>query len=196
MTPIINRQKKGISVVLTTLIIVVASVVLGTAVTLFGTSLFQTGAQQQGIAVTNAHLWYNSTDFNHQFEGAVAVRNTGDKLVAVDTIAVRGVQVTFGNWTASSPTATTIAQTQAQFAYQSAVPASAAGTNYNIDKTGTTVTLTTGTGPVSIPAGKSVIIYFVAPKGILTSADVGSASSLNLGAGQITSVQTVTVGTA
>ncbi len=194
MIPIKNKQKKGISVVLTTLIIVVASVVLGTAVTLFGTSLFQTGAQQQGIAVTNAHLWYNSTDnANDNFLGAVSVRNTGDKLVAVDTIAVRGVQVTFGNWTASDPKITTIAQTQAQFVYRAATPATG---SYLIDGTTTSVTLTKATGPVSIPAGKAVIIYFVAPKNILTSADVGSASTLTIGAGQINSPQTVTVGTA
>src|SRR5438445_3001935 len=93
-----TKNRKAISTVLTTMIILVASVVLGTGVVIYGTSLFQTGAQSQGIATQGIKVWVNSTASQGYAWGAAAVRNTGDKLVSVDTISVRGTAVPFSNW--------------------------------------------------------------------------------------------------
>ncbi len=204
MTTIINRKNKGISTVLTTLIIVVASVVLGTAVTLFGTSLFQTGAQQQGMSVTNTHLWFNIGAGNPTVEGAAVVRNTGDKLIAVDTIKVRGTSTAFGNWYAAktvvSATGAVISNVEAtaQFVYLSPLAAGAT----DIDSAGIAIGagppnnepfLVKGTGPVSLEPGATVIIYFSVPSGVVTSSDIGASASMTINAGQITSVQSVSV---
>src|SRR5574337_704546 len=85
-----TKNRKAISAVLTTLIILVASVVLGTGVVLYGTSLFQTGAQSEGIATTGTSLWVDSTTSTGWAWGAVDVRNSGDKLLSVDSIQIRG----------------------------------------------------------------------------------------------------------
>ncbi len=115
MLQIINRQKKGISVVITTLIIVVASVVLGTAVTLFATGLFGSSAGQTSLTTSNVKLWYNGTTTD-QTVGAAVIRNTGDKILAVSSITIRGQNVPFANWyyniTGASST-----NIQKQFAY-------------------------------------------------------------------------------
>src|SRR5579864_9302197 len=94
-----THNRKAISAVLTTLIILVASVVLGTGVVLYGTSLFQTGAQSSGVSTQGVHVWVNSTSTPTTYVwGAAEIRNSGDKILYVDQINVRGTQVPFANW--------------------------------------------------------------------------------------------------
>src|SRR5712692_552465 len=95
-----TKSRKAISVVLTTLIILVASVVLGTGVVLYGTSLFQTNSQSSGLAVQGAHVWVNATTgmTTTYVWGAAEIRNSGDKILAVSEISVRGTQIPFASW--------------------------------------------------------------------------------------------------
>ena len=206
-----KKQKKGISVVLTTLIIVVASVVLGTAVTLFGTSLFQTGAQSQGVSASQANIWFTSncngdaTTNDMLTVGSVVVKNTGDKLMAIDTIKIRGTIVPNANWYASNTTLSSTS-TQAAMTYTSADwTTSCAGLPAGpilIDTAAANdVSLTKQTGPVSLDPGKTAIIYFIgsgsyntiATDDVLSATDVGAAVSLTVQAGQLTQVQSVGV---
>ncbi|MFY3741147.1 MAG: hypothetical protein HMLIMOIP_001595 [Candidatus Nitrosomirales archaeon] len=210
-----KKQKKGISVVLTTLIIVVASVVLGTAVTLFGTSLFQTGAQQQGIAVSQSNIWFKAdcdedalaTETDMLTLGSVVIRNSGDKLMAIDTIKIRGTIVPNANWYANSTASAS--QTQAAMTYDdgdwttngTACAALPAGPVLITTAAANDVPLLKQSGPVSLDPGKTVIIYFVGPGSydatntgdILSATDVGAAVSLTVQAGQLTTVQSVSV---
>jgi len=72
-------KRKGISTVLTTVIILVASVVLGSGVVLYGTSIFQTVAQQESVEVQGIQLWVNATDAAGDAWGAAGVRNDGTR---------------------------------------------------------------------------------------------------------------------
>src|SRR5690348_2710981 len=115
-----TKNRKAISAVLTTLIILVASVVLGTGVVLYGTSLFQTGAQSSGIAVQGAHVWVNATTgmTTTYVWGAAEIRNSADKIVSIDQISVRGTQIPFASWYFDSdPTRVTSANFQSQLNY-------------------------------------------------------------------------------
>ncbi|HYL66554.1 MAG TPA: hypothetical protein VEU72_05325 [Nitrosopumilaceae archaeon] len=109
---------------MTTLIILVASVVLGTGVVLYGTSLFQTGGQTQAIATQGVKMWVNATctgaaangcPANTVAWGAAAIRNSGDVLVSVNTIQVRGVIIPFSSWYVDTNSSHTSANFQAQF---------------------------------------------------------------------------------
>src|SRR3989442_15034650 len=104
MFPIRTNNRRAISVVMTTMIILVASVVLGTGVVIYGTSLFQTGGQQQSISSQGLKLWVNSTAQNgvNYAWGAAAVRNNGDVLVSFNTIQIRGATVPFSSWYVNS----------------------------------------------------------------------------------------------
>jgi len=199
-----NKQKKGISTVLTTLIIVVASVVLGTAVTLFGTSLFQTGSQQQGLTVSNLHIWQgdNSTsNLNDVAEGALVVRNTGDRLIAIDSIKIRGVSVPYASWYASSATDSTDTNFVKAFKYMSR-PATP---DLDLDDDGTNDLTGSGlvkqTAPVVLEPSKGKIIYFILPGSdntsatddVITPSDVGASTSVNVFAGSVGQVQTVSI---
>jgi hypothetical protein len=98
MFPFRTKNRKAISVVMTTLIILVASVVLGTGVVLYGTSLFQTGGQTQSISSQGAKIWVNGTSNTGYSWGAAAIRNSGDVLATINTIQVRGVSIPYSNW--------------------------------------------------------------------------------------------------
>ena len=92
-----TKNRKAISTVLTTLIILVASVVLGTGVVLYGTSLFQTSSQSQSIQATCVHVWADKGCSGWAW-GAADIRNDGDKLLSVNQISIRGTSVPFSNW--------------------------------------------------------------------------------------------------
>ena len=208
-----TKNRKAISAVLTTLIILVASVVLGTGVVLYGTSLFQTGAQSSGIAVQGVHVWVNATSNPTYTWGAAEIRNSADKILSVDQISVRGTQIPFASWYYDSNTArVTAANFQSQLNYtQTTTPGGMmrtyVGTGSNtctvgtysfaINEYGTNVnpTLCFGqaSGPISLKPGDRAIVYFQVPNGVLSTVDAGSQSSVAIYAGSVGAPQSVTV---
>ncbi len=215
---VINRQKKGISVVITTLIIVVASVVLGTAVTLFATGLFGTSSGQTSITTSNVNVWYNGTATD-QIVGSAVIRNTGDKIAAISSITVTGTNVPFSNWfyNATGASSTNI---QKQFAYGNTATAGIAPstflsanrlyTQWDLDRDGVpdltsygvggactiannNCALIQASGPISLNPGKAVIVYFSVPTGTLKSVDVGTTATVSISAGSVSSVQSISV---
>jgi len=109
------RGRKAISVVMTTLIILVASVVLGTGVMLYSTSLSQTGSQSQSISSQGIKMWVPSNNTNGYAWGAAAIRNNGDVLVSVNTIQIRGVSVPFNQMYVDANFTHVAANFQAQY---------------------------------------------------------------------------------
>jgi hypothetical protein len=206
-----TKNRKAISAVLTTLIILVASVVLGTGVVLYGTSLFQTGAQSSGVSVQGAHVWVNSTSTPTYVWGAAEIRNSGDKILSVDQINVRGTQVPFANWYFDSdPTRVTAANYQSQLNYtktttpsglmKSYYGAGVACTNspsFGINEFGTnanpSLCFTQASGPISLKPGDRAIVYFQIPSGVLSTVDAGSQSSVAIYAGNVGAPQSITV---
>jgi len=120
------RSRKAVSVVITTLIILVASIVMGTGVVFYGSSLFQTGGQTQSIATQGVKLWVNATYTAGAGGpggpigwGAAAIRNNGDVLATVNTIQIRGVVLPYSNWfvDVNQTQVTSGSNFQAQFNY-------------------------------------------------------------------------------
>jgi len=213
-----TKNRKAISTVLTTLIILVASVVLGTGVVLYGTSLFQTGAQSKAISSQGVQVWVDSTQNKGYAWGAAAIRNSGDKLLSVDTISVRGTPVPFSNWYFdSSSTRVTTQNFQAALNYTgisnvgkilnytgAAAAAQQCAANsvplaiYEFGQTASSATtpqlcMSQATGPISLQPGAKVVVYFRLPDNVLTTVDAGSSSSVAIYAGQVGAPQTVTV---
>jgi len=214
-----TSNRKAISVVLTTMIILVASVVLGTGVVIYGTSLFQTGAQQEEISIQGLRVWVNATDTNGISWGAVGVRNSGDKIISVDNILIRGASVPFTQWFVDkNQTAVDINNFQSQYmmtsmltasnlllnstAYNSLCTSTTTVTNLMIDFDGVataskpTLCLAQASGPTALNPGERGIIYFRAPTGLLTAVDAGSSINVSVFAGKTGAPTSVTVGTA
>jgi hypothetical protein len=209
MTTKFNKNR-ALSTVLTTVIILVASVVLGSGVVLYGASLFQGGTQQESISVTNVKVWVHGTDTNGVAWGAAGVRNTGDKVVSVDQISIRGTSVPFSQWYTDTTVSNTVFQQALNFSGWSGttgfiqhvgscadagniaaplcIDYDASGTNYELINA-----TSAGTGPVSLAPGSTAIIYFKLNNGTLTTLDSGASTTMNIFAGKTGAPQSVTV---
>jgi len=86
------KSKKGLSTVVTTLIILVVSVLLATVVTFYAINVTTTRVQEESIQVYKLHFWHNGTTFA---EAAFLIINTGGRDLVLDKISVRGQETTW-----------------------------------------------------------------------------------------------------
>jgi len=89
------KSKKGLSVVVTTLIILVVSVLLATVVTFYAINVTTTRVQEESLHLTKQHIWYNTT--GGWAEGALVILNTGGRDAVIDKISVRGQECPWTN---------------------------------------------------------------------------------------------------
>jgi hypothetical protein len=190
------NRKRAISTVLTTVIILVSSVVLGSGVVLYGTSLFQGASQTEEISVAGTKLWVHATDPDGIAWGATTVRNSGDKVVSVDKITVRGVEIPSSQWYVDTSLETSEYSSALNFTgWVNALP----GTNgpamqkhgncignlsYFCSEVGTTfISGNASSGTVGLNTGDTTIIYFKVNNGTLTSLDAGATTTVGIFAG-------------
>jgi len=201
-----NRKHRALSGVLVTIIIMVASIVLASGVVLYGTTLFQGGAQQESISVSGLKMWVHGTDSNGLAWGAFAVRNTGDKVLSVDRIVVRGADVPFGQWYADKDVTSALIQQAMKFpgwlgtGGNLAVDdpdADCASELIRIDLDGaggeTAVCADAGAGPIGLDPGNAAIIYFKLTNNTLSSVDGGAQSSVSVFAGKVGAPQSISI---
>ena len=201
----IIRRSKAISTVLTTMIILVASIVLAVGVVIYGTSLFQTGAQQESIAIHGVALWVNGTNSTGTAWGAAGVRNSGDKLVSVDTIQIRGASMPFTQWyVEKNQTALTTENFQSQYEITTMDLVNGLLTNGTglalglcngnagiimLDFDGASgskpaICLAQAAGPTSLTPGQKMIVYFRVNPGLLQPVDSGNPTNVGIFAGK------------
>ncbi len=191
-------KKRAISTVLTTVIILVSSVVLGSGVVLYGTSLFQGGTQQESISVSGIKLWVHATDPIGLSWGAAGIRNTGDKVLSVDTIQIRGTDIPFAQWYPDTDvTAALFSQALNHTGWSGGglveSGACAGGERINLDNGQGDICGSAASGPIALTPGQSAIVYFQLNNGTLTSLDAGINTSVNIFAGKAGAPQSVTV---
>jgi len=207
MNTFTKTKKRAISTVLTTIIILVASVVLGSGVVLYGTSLFQSGTQQEAISVSGLKVWVHGTANDGLSWGAFAVRNSGDKIVSVDKISVRGTDVPFAQWYPDTSVTSSLIQQPMNFTGWGAAGGLLAKYDPNdycgsdtfvleaqlIDQTDGAVCANSANGPVGLEPGAAAIIYFKLNNGTLQTVDSGIATSVNIFAGKTGAPLSITV---
>jgi len=87
------REKKGLSQVVTTLILLVVSVLLAAVVTYYATNVTMVRTETEALQLGSAHVWINST-------GPIAglkVQNLGGRDILVDKFTIRGVESAWTN---------------------------------------------------------------------------------------------------
>ncbi len=179
------QKRRGIGNVITTLIILIASVVLGAGVIFFGGSMFQTNTQSESIKVSNVNSWVNPDGGALPDEVATTafvVQNTGSKAVTINSITLRGVQVPTSNWYYLITPDQALLQTQLPVDYTEATVTGGIGAM-------------TTPGPISLSQGQAAIVY-LSQAGGMTAIDSGNTYALQIQAGQATAVQQVQVITA
>lgn len=84
------NNKRGLSVVVTTLIILVVSVLLATVVTFYAINVVTTRVQEEDLKITELHVWCTN---DGNASAAFIITNTGGRDVVIDKITVRGRKV-------------------------------------------------------------------------------------------------------
>jgi len=91
------KNKKALSTVVTTLIILVVSVLLATVVTFYAINVTTTRVQEELLYLTKQHVWYSATNTTATGEAAIMVINSGGRDVVIDKITVRGQECPWTN---------------------------------------------------------------------------------------------------
>ena len=187
-------KKRAISTVLTTVIILVASVVLGSGVVLYGTSLFQGSTQTEAISVSNTKIWVHSSATEGLAWGAAGVRNTGDKILSVDKITIRGFDIPFAQWYADTDVSAALYQQVLNHSGWDDSVTSGFIFNNGGCSGGEALSFDLGaaddfcadaaTGPISLIPGQSAIIYFKLTNGTIISLDSGISTTIGIYAGR------------
>ncbi len=198
----LGHMNRALSTVLTTIIILVASVVLATGVVLYGTSLFQTSTQQEAISVTGMKVWVHATDSEGLSWGAFTVRNSGDKILSISKISVRGGDIPFSQWFPDTNVTSNDLQQAMNFTSWFGEKGLLANNTVTCSPdTKMKINLAVGvdfcanaaSGPVGLEPGKGAIIYFSLTNGTMTSLDAGISTAVGVFAGNSGAPISITV---
>ena len=85
------RDKRGLSQVVTTLILLVVSVLLAGVVVFYATNVTSARTQQEEVNIKNAHIWVCCNESAAQ--AAFVLQNLGGRDIVIDMIQIRGVEV-------------------------------------------------------------------------------------------------------
>jgi len=158
------RNKKGLSVVVTTLIILVVSVLLATIVTFYAINVTTTRVQVEALHLSKQHVWFNTT--GSWAQAAIVIVNTGGKDVVLDKISVRGQECPWGSVYYWRNDSVTVSDDLA------VTPTNITGTTFGITVQGATRTFQQGTNDLTVKSGWTIVIYIMNPDSIALN-DVG-----------------------
>jgi len=157
------KSKKGLSTVVTTLIILVVSVLLATVVTYYAINMTTTRVQEENLRISKAHIW---ADANVN-QSAFVIVNIGGRDALIYKIQVRGQDM---NWSS------------VWFARNSSVPVEPtviydrAFANY----TGASLTQANASiAPLDLKSGEYLLVYIDTP-GTISVEDVGVTTSITV----------------
>jgi len=201
-----RRGDAGPSGAILVIMTLVGSVILASGVVLYGTSLFQGGAQQESISVSGLKLWVHGTAADGLTWGAFAVRNTGDKVLSVDRIQVRGTDVPFAQWYPDTSVSSTLIQQAMNFTgwsntagqlntYDPSTTCSGETVQIDLDGTGgeDAVCADAASGPIGLDPGRAAIVYFRVTNGTFSTVDGGAQSSVSVFAGKVGAPQSISL---
>ncbi len=94
--PKLARNSKGLSQVITTLIILVVAVLLTGVVTYYATNVTMVRTTQEEVRVRKPHIWVEEGGNAY---AAILIQNTGGRDILVDKLTIRGVEAPWGDAT-------------------------------------------------------------------------------------------------
>jgi len=161
---LLMRSRKGLSTVVTTLIILVVAVLLASVVTFYAINVVTTRVQEESLQIYKQHIWHNGTTFA---EAAFLIINTGGRDVVIDKVSVRGQE---SLWT-------TVYYNKTTGAISPDLPyltpdASGTLSGANVTLGSTTYLLTQASDDLILRSGWSMIVYVTNPDSISVN-DIG-----------------------
>jgi len=158
------KNKKALSTVVTTLIILVVSVLLATVVTFYAINVTTTRVQEESLFLTKQHVWYNTS--GGWAEAAIVIINTGGKDVVIDKITVRGQECPWENvyfWRTNSVVIS---------GDLNVTTTELTGTTYSISIQGSSRTFEQASDDITLRSGYTMVVYIKDPDSIALN-DVG-----------------------
>ena len=161
------RNNRGLSTVVTTLIILVVSVLLATVVTFYAVNVTTTRVQEESLQISKQHIWHDGQNFS---EAAFLVVNTGGRDVVIDKINVRGQECPWGNIFYNKSLNTINNDLQ----YNSTL---SDGGTITVDST--TYTFRNGTDDLILKSGWSMLVYIANPDHVSVN-DIGTTIGITV----------------
>jgi flagellin-like protein len=160
-------NKRGLSEVVSTLILLVVAVLLAGVVAYYATNVTMTRTETEDIQFSKAHIWVNST-------GAIAafkLQNLGGKDILIDKFSVRGVTSPWTDiYVYRVPSGTAIDGDMNVTAY-----AGLTGSGVDIDGN----TYNQSSADIPLISGGELLVYIVDPDNIQLD-DIGSSVSMSV----------------
>ena len=185
-------SRRGLSQVVTTLIILVVAVLLATVVCYFAINVVSTSVQQESLNLQYQHVWYSTTD--QMAEAAIMITNTGGRDVVLQNLEVRGQIIPAANLFWFPVTAI------GDLPYVSQVPT--AITNATLipaafQNPANTTTFTATTTAITLKSGYSMAVYMTESgtftPGSITVNDVGLTIEIGVFTAQATYIKETNV---
>jgi len=202
-------KRRALAAEMVMLTVITGAVVLASGVVLYATSLFQVGAQQEAISVTGIKIWVHNNDANGLAWGAFSVRNSGDKVLSVVGIVVRGTDVPFAQWYADTTLTSAIIQHPMNFpgwSNNNGLLNNDTSANCSPSTTMELVLQPSSSpasdgwfcanavaGPIVLDPNQATIIYFRVNNGTISSIDGGTAANVSVIAGKTIAKQSTTI---
>jgi len=158
------KNRKGLSTVVTTLIILVVAVLLATIVTFYAINVVTTRVQEESLQIYKQHIWHNGTTFA---EAAFLIINTGGRDVVIDKISVRGQE---SSWTTVYYNKTTTAISPDLTYITPDINGTLLGKSVPLDSKN--YTLVRANDDLILKSGWSIIVYITNPDSISVN-DIG-----------------------
>ncbi len=89
----LSRNRKGLSTVITTLIILVVAVLLAGVVTYYATNVVMTRTTMEEVRIRKPHVWVQEGDNAY---ATLMVQNIGGRDILIDKVTIRGVEAPWG----------------------------------------------------------------------------------------------------
>jgi hypothetical protein len=179
------KNRRALSTVVTTLIILVVAVLLATVVTYFAINVVSTRVQEENLSVVRQHVWNNATGIlgSPSYSlASVMVTNTGGRDVVISQIAVRG-QVCPWNDTAGTPEkfivyTTTEDPIHDDLSYTPNFNFTSGSVNY-VMVGATQYNFSVAANPLILKSGDTMLVYIVNPDSISVN-DVGLSVAITI----------------
>ncbi len=169
------KNRLALSTVVTTLIILVVSVLLAGVVTYFAINVTSTRVQEESLALTKQHIWYDAT--TGQSQAAIMVINTGGRDIVIDKMTVRGQEA---DWDGASQN---VSYCVTDLSISNDLTFISAGLDGSTDIdsiVGVDVDeMGTASSDLTLQSGKTMIIYITSPDSI-TINDIGLTAAITL----------------
>jgi len=155
------KGKKGLSTVVTTLIILVVSVLLATVVTYYAINMTTTRVQEENLRISKAHIWANSS----LQQAAFVIVNVGGRDALIDKIQVRGQDMDWSDvWYKRQSSAPGEPELIGDEDFVGAGYANASDSTAH---------------PLDLQSGDYMVVYIASP-GTISVADVGVTTSITV----------------